>query len=91
MNEYWVVLERSTNKVIAHCGEERDAIMMLLLDSKNGRVCKKQRFINDQVINITFSGIKELPGQLGLPADCTNRLQPHNIALPKGEQEPIKI
>ena len=90
MNDYWVVTEKSTGKVIAHCGEEKDAILMLILD-KHNRIYRKQKFIMDQVINITSSGIKELPGQQGLPEGQPLVLEPEKIRLPEGEGKPINI
>ena len=29
MNEYWIVTENRTGKIIAHCGDINDAIMMV--------------------------------------------------------------
>lgn len=88
MNDYWVVSEKSTGRVICHCGEEKDAIMMLMLGPN--RVYRKQKFIVDQVINVTSSGIKELPGQQGLPAAKTPLpdLQ-QQIWLPESQAKPI--
>ena len=70
MTDYWVVTDKRTGRVICHCGEEQDAVRMTLFD--HNRVYRKQKFIMDQVINITSSGIKELPGQQGLPAAKIN-------------------
>jgi len=90
MNDYWVVIKKSTGRVIAHCGEEADAIMMVSFDNHN-RIYRKQKFIMDQVINITSSGIKELPGQQGLPEGQPFVLESEKIRLPKGEGKPINI
>jgi K+/H+ antiporter YhaU regulatory subunit KhtT len=67
MNEYWVVTDKTTGRVIAHCGEEIDALLMVSLD-KDKRTYRKQKFIMDQVIDITSETDKQLPGQQGLPA-----------------------
>lgn len=67
MNEYWVVTEYRTGRVIAHCGAERDALMLCEMRPTE-RTYRKQKFIVDQVIDITSTIDKELPGQQGLPA-----------------------
>jgi hypothetical protein len=91
MYDYWVVTEKSTGRVIAHCGDERDAIMMLLLDKTNSRTYRKQKFIMDQVIDITSAYDKQLPGQIGLPEGEVNQLQEFKVKLPEGEGEPVRI
>lgn len=91
MYDYWVVTEKSTGRVIAYCGDERDAIMMLLLDKTNSRTYRKQKFIMDQVIDITSAYDKQLPGQIGLPEGEVNQLQEFKVKLPEGEGEPVRI
>ncbi len=89
MNDYWVVTENSTGKVIAHCGEEHDAMLMISFDVQN-RTYRKQRFILDQVINVSSSGIKELSGQQGLPEakiPLSNFQQ--QVCLPESQANPI--
>ena len=66
MNEYWIVKDNITGKVIAHCGDINDAIMMVSLDSN--RSYSRHRFLSDQVIDVTSTVDKQLPGQQGLPA-----------------------
>ena len=90
MYDYWVVMERFTGRVIAHCGEEKDAIMMYEFDTNN-RSYRKQMFIMDQVIDITSTVDKQLPGQIGLPAGEVERLQEFKVKLPEGEGQPVKI
>lgn len=91
MKDYWVVIEKSTGRVIAHCGEEKDAVLMVSFDNHN-RIYRKQKFLMDQVINVTSSGIKELPGQQGLPA-AKNPLPDlqQQVWLPEGKQSPINV
>ena len=67
MYDYWVVTDRTTGRVICHCSAENDALMMVSFD-KDKRTYRKQRFIMDQVIDITSETDKQLPGQQGLPA-----------------------
>jgi hypothetical protein len=45
----------------------------------------------DQVINVTSTTDKQLPGQLGLPIGKVNTLEPHKIRLPEGQQQPVKV
>lgn len=67
MNENWIVTEISTGRIICHCGDIHDAMLMVNFDPHN-RKYHRQRLIEDQVIDITSSVDKQLPGQLGLPA-----------------------
>jgi hypothetical protein len=67
MNEYWEVVSHWTGKVIAQCGDESDARMLCELSPKE-RVYRKARFLVDQVIDVTSTTDKQLPGQQGLPA-----------------------
>jgi len=67
MYDYWVVTDKTTGRVICHCAAESDALMMISFD-KDKRTYRKQRFIMDQVIDITSETDKQLPGQQGLPA-----------------------
>lgn len=91
MYEYWVVIESETGKVIAHCAEEQDAIMMLLLDKKHSRSYRKQKFIMDQVIDISCITDKQLPGQIGLPFGKVEALNSHKEKLPEGQGQPVIV
>jgi hypothetical protein len=55
------------------------------------RTYRKQKFIMDQVIDVTSTTNKQLPGQVGLPAGKVNQLNSHKIKLPEGQQEPLRI
>lgn len=90
MNEYWIVTENKTGRVIAHCGDINDAIMMVAFDSEN-RSYSRQRFIMDQVIDITSTTDKQLPGQIGLPAGKINQINPERIKLNQGKGEPVIV
>lgn len=93
MYDYWVVTEKTTGRVIAHCGEEKDAIMMYKFDPDK-RSYRKQKFIMDQVITVTSTTDKQLPGQQGLPA-AKEELPPidlqQQVGLPEGQQEPLSF
>jgi hypothetical protein len=90
MNEYWIVTDNRTGRVIAHCGDINDAMMLVALDS-HYRSYSRHRVLMDQVINVTSTTDKQLPGQLGLPVGKVNILEPHKIRLPEGQQQPVKV
>jgi hypothetical protein len=90
MNEYWIVTDNKTGRVIAHCGDINDAIMMVSFDSNN-RSYSRHRFIMDQVIDITSTTDKQLPGQIGLPAGKVNKINPEVIRLNEGEGQPVIV
>lgn len=93
MYDYWVVIDKSTGKVIAHCGEETDALMLVGLD-KDKRTYHKQKFILDQVITVTSTTDKQLPGQQGLPAS-KEELPPidlqQQVWLPERQEIPVNF
>ena len=90
MNEYWIVTENKTGRVICHCGDVNDAIMMVSFDSTN-RSYSRHRFLMDQVIDVSSTTDKQLPGQQGLPAGKVEQLNSQTIKLPEGQQEPIRV
>lgn len=90
MNEYWVVTENRTGRVIAHCGDINDAIMLVSFDSQN-RSYSRHRFLIDQVIDITSTTDKQLPGQIGLPQGKINLLESKKNILPENNQKPVII
>jgi hypothetical protein len=90
MNEYWIVTERLTGRVIAHCGDINDAMMLVSFDSNN-RTYSRHRVLMDQVIDVTSTTDKQLPGQIGLPSGEVNSLKSHKIRLPENQQEPVTI
>ncbi len=90
MNEYWIVTENKTGRVITHCGDINDAIMMVGFDPHN-RSYSRHRFIMDQVIDITSTTDKQLPGQIGLPAGKVNQINPEVIRLNEGQGQPVVV
>lgn len=90
MNEYWIVTENKTGRIIAHCGDINDALMMVNFDPHN-RSYSRHRFLMDQVIDITSTTDKQLPGQIGLPAGQVKQMNPVRIKLNQGEGEPVII
>ena len=83
MNEYWIVTENKTGRVIAHCGDINDAIMMVAFEPDK-RSYSRQRFIMDQVITVSSTIDKQLPGQIGLPAA-------QDLYIPEGQGEPVVV
>ena len=90
MNEYWIVKERNTGRIIAHCGDINDAILMVSFDFDN-RIYSKQKFLMDQVIDVNFNVDKQLPGQIGLPAEKKSVFGQQKIKLPESESIAFKI
>ena len=88
--DYWVVVDKITGKVIAHCGSEGDAIMLFELQPEK-RAYRKQKFIVDQVITVTSTTDKQLTGQIGLPSVEVNSLESKKNRLPENQQDPIII
>lgn len=90
MNDYWIVIEIRTGRVIAHCGEEKDA-QMLVEFQPGKRSYSRNKILMDQVIDVTSITDKQLPGQQGLPAGKVEQLHPQTIKLPEGQQEPVRV
>lgn len=93
MYDYWVVTDKTTGRVIAHCGEEEDALMMVGFNSDK-RIYRKQKFIMDQVITVVSTEDKQLPGQQGLPP-VKEKLSPidlqQQVWLPESHDVPLDI
>jgi hypothetical protein len=87
MNEYWIVTENKTGRTICHCADINDAMMMVGFDPHH-RSYSLHRFIMDQVITVTSTTDKQLPGQIGLPAS-KEKLSPielqQQVWLPEGQ------
>lgn len=90
MNEYWVVRDTKTGRIIANCGDINDAIMMVSFDPDN-RSYNRQRFILDQVIDITSTVDKQLPGQIGLPPGRYKIEDRKIYKIEEGEGHPVVI
>ena len=83
MNEYWIVTENKTGRVIAHCGDINDAIMLVSFDPHR-RSYNRYRFILDQIIDVSSTTDKQLPGQVGLP-------ESQDLYIPQGQGEPVIV
>ena len=90
MYDYWVVTDTRTGRVIAHCGLEEDAIMLVGFD-KDKRTYRKQKFIMDQVITVTSTTDKQLPGQIGLPPGVYKIEDRKIYSIEEGTSMPVTI
>ena len=90
MNEYWIVKDRRSGRVICQCGDINDAIMMVGLDP-NHRTYSRHRFIIDQVIDITSTTDKQLPGQIGLPSGKVDSLNFYQEKLQEADGIPVVV
>lgn len=90
MEEYWIVIESRTGRKICHCSDLNDAIMMVSFDQSN-RTYRRHRCIMDQVIDITSTVDKQLPGQLGLPFDDIPTINPSQNRLPENQEKPLNL
>ena len=88
MYDYWVVIDKTTGRVISHCGEETDALMMVGFNPHK-RTYRKQKFIMDQVITVTSITDKQLPGQHGLPAGMEKLSDKDFEYLPESQSIPL--
>lgn len=66
MDEYWEVLN-PLGKKLANTGTIEDAIRLCEMRG-HGYTYRKVKFIMDQVIDVTSTTDKQLPGQVGLPS-----------------------
>lgn len=90
MNEYWIVTEKSTGRVIAHCGDVNDAMMMVSFAPHN-RIYRKQKLIMDQVIDVNSTTDKQLSGQIGLPSVQEFVLADEKIKLKESEWTTVDL
>lgn len=90
MYDYWVVTDTRTGRVIAHCGEELDAMMLVGFD-KDKRSYRKQKFILDQVITVASTVDKQLPGQIGLPPGTYKIVDRKIYSIEEGTSMPVTI
>lgn len=88
--DYWSVYQ--DGRKIADCGWEQDAINLCSLVP--GRNYRKNKYLLDQVIDITATVDKQLPGQQGLPA-AKIRINGQELdaqqSLPESQAEPFYV
>ena len=83
MSLYYYSVYRKNGVKICDCADEIDALMMVSFDKSN-RTYSRNQYLLDQVITISSEGIKELPGQLGLPFE-------KELYIPQGIGEPVIV
>ena len=88
MHENYSVINLNTGERIADCATLEDAKMMVSFSPAN-RAYRKNRFIVDQVIDITSTTDKQLPGQQGLPASPHDSLSEFEERLLLSESKSI--
>ena len=88
--EKYSVTERRTGRKICECSDEQDAIMLVKFDEHN-RIYSLDKFILDQIIDVSSTTNKQLPGQQGLPEGQPFVLESEKIRLPEGEGKLINI
>jgi hypothetical protein len=88
--EYKMTHHPKANKLFDKAWDINDAIMMVNFDP-HYRSYSRHRFLMDQVINVTSTTDKQLPGQQGLPSGHVEQLNPHRKRLPEGQQEPVVV
>ena len=89
MNEYWEVLD-PLGKKIANTGGIHDAIRLCEMRGQ-GHTYRKVKFIMDQVIDITSTTDKQLPGQIGLPKGVDELTSKEKVFLPDTQEEPLEL
>ncbi len=88
MFEYWIVKDNKTGRVIAHCGDLNDAMMLVSFDPSN-RSYSRNRVLLDQIIDVTSTTDKQLSGQIGLPDSSQKNLGEFVNKLPEGTAIPV--
>lgn len=82
---YYVVVNLNTGENICQCALLEDAQMMVALNPAN-RAYRKVTPLNDQVIDITSTTDKALPGQIGLPPGSYKMEGQKIYKLPENQQ-----
>ncbi len=91
MNEYYSIIDVKTGKKVCECITLEDAQMIVGLNPTN-RIYRKEKFILDQVIDVTSTTDKQLPGQIGLPEGKYPLPQfQQQVWLPESQAIPLNI
>jgi hypothetical protein len=88
--ERFSVTERRTGRRICECGNEQDAAMMVSLDP-DCRYYSRDRFILDQIIDISSTTSKQIVGTEESPVEKVNVIGPQTIKLPEGQGNPVVV
>lgn len=87
---YYVIVDLNTGRNVCQCALLEDAQMMVALNPAN-RAWRKVTPLNDQVIDITSTTDKALPGQIGLPPGSYIIENGKITALPEDDRIPLKL
>jgi hypothetical protein len=88
--ERFSVTERRIGRRICECGNEQDAIMMVSLDP-DYRSYSRDRFILDQIIDVSSTTNKQITGKEESPIEKVNVIGPQKIKLPEGQGNPVVV
>ena len=88
--ERFSVTEKRTGRRICECSSEQDAIMMVEFDKQN-RSYSRDRFILDQIIDISSTTNKQITGKEEQPVEKVNVIGPQKIRLPEGQGKPVVV
>lgn len=90
IKEYWIVKNNKTGRVICHCADINDAIMMVSFDP-DYRSYSRERIILDQVITVQASFENQLKGEVVENYNTTPKLDFHKVRLPEGQGQPVIV
>jgi hypothetical protein len=88
--ERFSVTERRTGKRICECANEQDAIMMVSFNP-DYRYYTRDRFILDQIIDVSSTTNKQITGKEESPVEKVNVIGPQKIKLPEGQGKPVVV
>jgi hypothetical protein len=88
--ERFSVTERRTGRRICECANEQDAIMMVSFNP-DYRYYTRDRFILDQIIDVSSTTNKQITGKEESPIEKVNVIGPQKIKLPEGQGNPVVV
>ena len=88
--ERFSVIEKRTGRRICECANEQDAIMLVEFDKQN-RSYSRDRFILDQIIDVSSTTNKQIVGKEESPVEKVNVIGPQKIKLPEGQGKPVVV
>jgi len=88
--ERFSVTERRTGRRICECANEQDAIMMVGFNP-DYRYYTRDRFILDQIIDVSSTTNNQITGKEESPIEKVNVIGPQKIKLPEGQGTPVVV
>jgi len=96
-DEYFSVLNKKTGKKLLDCGQEEDALAMVVLDPEN-RTYTRNKFLMGPVVDIeipkalpTNEIVVNMDGGVGGSWDVREPEKLPQIKLPEGQGRPVKV